>query len=99
MSELLSQEGRLICLEFPSYKPLYTPGPPWGVRPETYLALLSHPGEEISYDADGHVIYDDKENPGNGALKRLELVIPKRTHTVGIDEKGHVTDFISVWSH
>jgi methyl halide transferase len=99
IARLLSPEGRLICLEFPSYKPLSAPGPPWGVRPETYVALLSHPGKEVSYGDDSLPLPRKEPGVSDNGLKRLELIKPSRTHEAGYDEQGKVTDFISVWAH
>jgi len=42
MTNLLAKgTGLLICLEFPLYKSLEIPGPPWGLRSHTYDELLS----------------------------------------------------------
>lgn len=92
--------SRLICLEFPIGKPLSEQGPPWGLWPETYEALLSNPGEEIEYEEDRSGRPKDAAamRPKDGALHRLCLVKPKRTHQAGTSEDGSVRDFISVWS-
>ena len=99
MSQLLAPKGRLVCLEFPSGKALTDNGPPWGLNPEVYEALLAHPGEEISYNDDGTVVDPPSPKPQDGALHRLCLIKPTRTHPAGTREDGTVTDFISVWSH
>ncbi|TQS32819.1 hypothetical protein Golomagni_06855 [Golovinomyces magnicellulatus] len=99
MSELLSHKGRLICLEFPNGKPLIDKGPPWGLNPEVYEALLTHPGEELDYNDDGSVVDPPSPKPRDGALHRLCLIKPARTHPAGTREDGSVSDFISVWSH
>lgn len=98
MSELVAPDGRLICLEFPVGKPLSLAGPPWGLLPEVYEALLAAPGEEISYNSDGTVVGRASPRPVRGALHRLCLVKPLRTHDAGTGEDGTVKDFISVWS-
>lgn len=98
MSELVSHDGRLVCLEFPSGKPLSEQGPPWGLNPEVYEELLSHPGHEPSYNADGTVIETHDVKPTVGALHRISLIKPERTHKAGMNEDGSVRDFISVWS-
>ncbi|KAF4983310.1 hypothetical protein FZEAL_1248 [Fusarium zealandicum] len=98
MSELLVHDGRLICLEWPSTKPMSANGPPWGLSPELYEALLSAPGEEIAYNDDGTVHEDPSAKPWAHALNRLSLIKPKRTHKAGTAEDGAVLDFISVWS-
>ncbi|KAK2012581.1 thiopurine S-methyltransferase [Colletotrichum eremochloae] len=103
MATLLGPAGRLICLEFPSGKPLSLPGPPWGLTPEVYLALLSRPGEPLEFSSStqaGHetdvVIVPPFRQDG---LRRLELVKPARTHGAGMNEDGTVRDWIHVWSH
>ncbi|EHK25477.1 uncharacterized protein TRIVIDRAFT_85262 [Trichoderma virens Gv29-8] len=99
MAQLLAPGGQLICLEFPSGKPLSLQGPPWGVWPEVYEALLAHPGEPIEYTDDGNV--KPSAAPGQphpDALHRVCLVKPPRTHKAGTNEDGSVRDFISVWS-
>lgn len=100
MSELIHHKGRLVCLEFPSGKPLSEGGPPHGVHPELYEALLACPGESIEYDASGSGAVKDSPNPKprHNALHRLSLIKPARTHQAGTNEDGSVRDFISVWS-
>ncbi|TFB07298.1 putative thiol methyltransferase 2 [Trichoderma ghanense] len=99
MSQLLCPGGQLICLEFPSGKPLSLQGPPWGVWPEVYEALLEHPGEPIEYADDGNVKPDSVPRlPHPDGLHRVCLVKPRRTHKAGTNEDGSVRDFISVWS-
>ncbi|KAH8169171.1 thiopurine s-methyltransferase (TPMT) domain-containing protein [Sarocladium implicatum] len=101
-TELLSHDpkSRLICLEFPIGKPLSESGPPWGLWPETYEALLAAPGEDIKYEEDGSGIpcAAAATRPKDEALHRLCLVKPNRTHASGTAEDGSVKDFISVWS-
>ncbi|KAF5977792.1 thiol methyltransferase [Fusarium bulbicola] len=98
MTELLSHDGRLVCLEFPSTKPMSANGPPWGVSPELYEALLAAPGEEIAYNDDGTVHEDPCSKPWADALQRLSLLKPTRTHKAGTSPDGAVLDFLSVWS-
>ena len=85
MSQLLSNDGRLVCLEWPLGKPPSENGPPWGVTAEAYELHLSHPVGET-------------EAPGN-ALIRLNRIKPDRTHKAGINDEGQIFDFISVWAH
>ncbi|KAK6339217.1 hypothetical protein TWF718_008639 [Orbilia javanica] len=44
MAGLVKQGGVLICLEFPLYKDLELPGPPWPLREEIYKGLLEAVG-------------------------------------------------------
>ena len=96
MAQLLRPQGRLICLEFPAYKPPSAGGPPWAVRPWDYVAYLSKPGVPVQYDSEGLVTGVNEENPDRNAdgLVRMAHYQPVRTHEIG---KG--TDWISVWRH
>lgn len=98
MSRLVHPSGHLVCLEFPSGKPLSERGPPWGLTPEVYEALLSAPGDTIAYDSDGSVVETMPTKPDPNALHRLSIIKPARTHKAGTDEDGTVRDFISVWA-
>ena len=95
MSQLLSNDGRLVCLEFPTYKAPATGGPPWGVTPSTSICHLSRPGEKIKYNDEGYVDEHEEEFPETAqALVRVAHWQPKRTHEIG---KG--TDWVSIWRH
>lgn len=98
MTELLISDGRLVCLEFPTSKPMSEPGPAWGVSPELYEALLTAPGEDIAYHSDGTVDETPSPKPRTDALHRLSLIKPLRTHGDGTGNDGAILDFISVWS-
>lgn len=98
-ASLVSPTGRLVALQFPMNKPLSQPGPPWGVNSGMYLALLSRPGEEVQCDADGNVSGAEDIKRTEGGLRRLELLVPTKTHDIGIAEDGSVTDRVSVWAH
>lgn len=99
MSTLLSPAGRLVILQFPNGKSLSKPGPPWGVNSSMYMALLARPGEEIACDADGNVAGAEKIERSPAGLERLVLIVPERTHDIGVAEDGSVTDRLSVWAH
>lgn len=99
LSTLLSPTGRLIILQFPNGKSLSEPGPPWGVNSSMYLALLSRPGEEIACDADGNVAGAEAIERTPQGLRRLALIVPERTHDIGVAEDGSITDRVSVWGH
>ncbi|KAG8625305.1 hypothetical protein KVT40_007056 [Elsinoe batatas] len=96
MAELLAPHGRLVCLEFPTYKEPSTAGPPWAVRPVEYVGYLSKPGEKLEYDSDGFVKGIDEENPSRSekGLIRVAHYQPDRTHEIG---KG--TDWVAIWKH
>lgn len=95
-TELLAPKGRLICLEFPTYKDPKSEGPPWAVRPNEYVAYLSKPGQKVEYGEDGLVKGVDEEKPelAENGLVRVAHFQPERTHEIG---KG--TDWISIWKH
>lgn len=101
MSELLrdSPQSNLVCLEFPVTKPAKSGGPPFGVPPKTYVEHLSHPGENIPYDADGYVKSNPLEPIAPGGLEKVGHWHPADTHKVGKDKDGNVEDYISVWRH
>lgn len=92
MVELLSPTGRLVCLEFPTYKAPNTGGPPFGLQELVYLTHLGNPGSEVAYDDEGYVV-PGQPIVGDG-LVRLERFQPERTHPI-----GEGTDWISVWGH
>ena len=97
--ELLSPEGRLVCLEFPTYKPPSTGGPPWALPPKIYMAHLPRPGQELPYGEDGSLLEEKLGEPSKDGLQRIEHFQPKRTHEIGYNEQGEVTDWIGVWAH
>jgi hypothetical protein len=101
MSQLLgpAPHSNLICLEFPTYKPLSSGGPPYGSPPDVYVAHLSHPGEQIPYGEQGQVKTDGPGKAASGALVRIAHWQPKRTHAVGKDENGNIRDFVAIWRH
>lgn len=99
MSQLLRNDAnsRLVCLEFPLAKHPNSGGPPHGLRAETYLGHLRHPGEDIPYDkAQGipmRMSYEGEDTAAN-ALTRIAYWKPERTHAV-----GHDSDHMSIWTH
>lgn len=97
VASLLAPHGRLVCLEFPSGKALSEGGPPWGVSPELYEALLAAPGDEVAYGEGGQVVDVPSAKPRDAGLHRLSLLKPPRTHRAGTDDDGSVRDFVSVW--
>ena len=96
MAQLLAPNGRLVCLEYPTYKEPNTGGPPWATPPREYVAYLSRPGEEIKRGDDGHVLLDDEESPvrSEKGLVRVAHFQPERTH-----KAGEGTDWLSIWRH
>ena len=95
MSQLLAEDGRLICLEFPSAKDPKLNGPPWALPPAVYEQHLSKPGEKLPYDAEsGSIIEDSPRRRNDNGLTRVAHWQPIRTHDIGKD-----TDWISIWRH
>ncbi|KAH7055755.1 S-adenosyl-L-methionine-dependent methyltransferase [Macrophomina phaseolina] len=101
MSQLLSHDpnASLICIEFPTYKPPNTGGPPFGLPPKVYEQHLSRPGDDLKYSEDGHIVEERDEEtkavPRNKyGLVRIAHYQPEQTHEIG---KG--TDFVSIWRH
>lgn len=97
--ELLAVDGRVVCIEFPTYKPPSTGGPPWALPPKVYMGHLPRPGEELSYSEDGDLQEQKLREPSKDGLKRIEHFQPKRTHEIGYNAEGRVTDWVSVWVH
>lgn len=101
MSELLAQDGRLVCLEWP-HPSIRDPktGPPWVLTPELYLALLARPGEDVKYGENGPPELDSTETapPSETGLKRLAHLTPSETHKAGKTEEGKVLDRVGVWA-
>jgi hypothetical protein len=97
MAELLTPDGILICLEFPTHKPAKSQGPPWSLPPTVHHELLKRPGEDISYDDEGVVVASDRAE-NEKALVRVAHWTPKRTHNIAVIN-GVVRDCVSVWRH
>ncbi|KAF2029573.1 S-adenosyl-L-methionine-dependent methyltransferase [Setomelanomma holmii] len=96
-ASLLAPNGILICLEFPTHKPVASAGPPWSLPPTVHQELLKQPGKDISYDDKGAVVATDRPESAQ-ALVRVAHWVPKRTHPVGV-VNGIVRDCVSVWKH
>lgn len=100
MSDLLTEDGTLVCLEFPTNKPISTGGPPHAATSEFYLVHLIHPGKKVvDYDNDGRILFKEVGDLPEGSLKRLAYLTPARTHRSGKDEQGNIHDRVSVWGH
>ncbi|KAJ5823447.1 TPMT family [Penicillium robsamsonii] len=92
-----SPTGNLICLEFPRHKDPQATGPPFASPSEAYVAHLSHPGEEVPYDAKGVVKHEPLRAPSKAGLERVAYWTPERTHEVGQGENGVIHDRVSIW--
>lgn len=89
--------GVLICLEFPTHKPVSSGGPPWSLPPLVHAELLKRPGQDIQYNDQGVVKKTDAEETDH-ALVKIAHYTPRRTHDVGVI-KGLVRDCVSMWRH
>ncbi|KAJ5295922.1 hypothetical protein PENANT_c001G02296 [Penicillium antarcticum] len=89
--------GNLICLEFPRHKDTQAAGPPYASPSEAYMAHLSHPGEDVPYDAKGAVKYNPLQPSSAGGLERVAYWQPERTHEMGQGENGVIHDRVSIW--
>lgn len=87
MGELLAPTGMLVCLEFPLYKDLKLPGPPWGLK-GVYWDLLVEGGLGI-VSSEGEF---RSRGQGKGQFRRMLYVKPARSY-----ENGRGTDMISVY--
>lgn len=87
MSQLLSPTGKLICLEFPMWKPLTAPGPPWGLN-GVHWNILAEGGTGVVDDA-GSL---GKPNGEAGACERVVYWKPPMSF-----EQSRGEDMISVW--
>ncbi|KAI0835160.1 S-adenosyl-L-methionine-dependent methyltransferase [Hypoxylon sp. FL0890] len=86
MSELLSPNGVLACLEFPLYKELTAPGPPWGLKGVHWNLLAA--------GSDGIIDEESASETGQlqGRFERIAYFKPQRSY-----ESGKGTDMFSVW--
>ncbi|KFZ18339.1 hypothetical protein V502_04135 [Pseudogymnoascus sp. VKM F-4520 (FW-2644)] len=98
-SQLLAPTGRLICLEFPTYKPINSGGPPWALPPTVYMAHLPRPGKTLEYDDQGGIVEAKLGEPLSDGLVRIAHFQPQKTHADGYDADGNMTDWVGVWSH
>ncbi|KAK4109173.1 S-adenosyl-L-methionine-dependent methyltransferase [Canariomyces notabilis] len=88
MKELLRPSGLLVCLEFPLYKDLTAPGPPWGLQ-GVHWNLLAEGGDGIVDQQTSTLA----TTGGQGSFKRILYIKPERSYEVG---RG--TDMLSVWT-
>ncbi|KAJ3537533.1 hypothetical protein NM208_g6271 [Fusarium decemcellulare] len=85
MQDLLAPRALLVCLEFPMYKALDAPGPPWGLN-GVYWNLLSEGGNGIINEK------VEETGSGKGPFQRVAYFKPSRSY-----ENGKGTDMMSVW--
>ncbi|EHK20582.1 uncharacterized protein TRIVIDRAFT_69106 [Trichoderma virens Gv29-8] len=88
MRELLNPSGMLVCLEFPLYKALDAPGPPWGLQ-GVYWDILAENGSGIISGA----INATQKHENKGYFIRTAYIKPPRSY-----EQGRGTDMLSIWA-
>ncbi|KAL2128460.1 hypothetical protein VTI74DRAFT_9173 [Chaetomium olivicolor] len=91
MNELLAPSGVLVCLEFPLYKDLKLPGPPWGLREGIYCNLLAAGGNGM-IEEEEEAAKAAIEIRGDGPFERIAHFKPARTYEIGED-----TDMLGIW--
>lgn len=95
MSELLSPEGTLICMEYPLGRERKLGGPPHGLQKEVYEQVFARPGAVIGYDDDSDRVREELSDPqAENALVRVERWDPPETFE---DQKGSI--MVSAWRH
>src|SRR6266516_1941937 len=93
MADLLSPGGSLVCLEFPMYKDLKAPGPPWGLN-GVYWDLLARGGNGLLNNSEEGVEQEvDNTRLHQGQFERVLYIKPRRSY-----ENGKGTDMLSVWT-
>lgn len=86
MADLLLPGGLLVCLEFPLFKDLSLPGPPWPLK-GVYWNLLVEGGDGLI--SNGQVA----SNSEDGFFVREAYIKPERSY-----ENGKGTDMLSVYT-
>ncbi|KAI1925511.1 hypothetical protein LOZ65_002816 [Ophidiomyces ophidiicola] len=92
-----SPRGNLLCLEFPTNKEPSSSGPPFASTSAMYMEHLSHPGEEVPYNTDGHVKVDPAKQPSEKSFERVAHWHPEKTHKMLMGEDGKHYDWVSIW--
>ncbi|KAF2676856.1 S-adenosyl-L-methionine-dependent methyltransferase [Lentithecium fluviatile CBS 122367] len=88
MAELLKPGGLLICLEFPLWKDLKSPGPPWGLK-GIYWDLLARGGDGL--------IEDGQEERPLPAMEHVQFVCELNLKPARSFKQGRGEDMLSVW--
>ena len=85
MAELIKPGGLLICLEFPLWKDLNEPGPPWGLK-GVYWNLLAEGDDGMNLSS------EPSSTPLNGNFERIRYIHAQKSH-----KEGRGTDMLSIW--
>ncbi|KAJ5264624.1 hypothetical protein N7505_007417 [Penicillium chrysogenum] len=86
MADLLFSGGLLVCLEFPLFKELSRPGPPWPLQ-DIHWNLLAEGGDGILHPP------KPAQQVGTGSFERKWYIKPERSYASG---KG--TDMLSIYA-
>ncbi|KAJ5837416.1 uncharacterized protein N7525_002604 [Penicillium rubens] len=86
MADLVLSGGLLVCLEFPLFKEISYPGPPWPLQ-GVHWNLLAEGGDGILYPPK-----QDKQ-VGTGSFERKWYIKPERSY-----ESGQGTDMLSIYA-
>jgi hypothetical protein len=92
--QLLAPGGTLICLEFPTNKPMSTGGPPFGLPEKVYIGHFGRPGEDMPYDDIYELDESKLKGPSEKALVRVDRWLAEHTHPIGAGN-----DYVSLWKH
>ncbi|XP_014553018.1 hypothetical protein COCVIDRAFT_108822 [Bipolaris victoriae FI3] len=87
IKSLLAPTGVLVCLEFPMWKPLKAPGPPWGLN-GVHWNLLADGGDGTVGES-GKLVSGGKDQ---GSFERVVYWSPPESF-----EQSRGEDMISVW--
>ena len=63
------------------------------------MGHLPRPGQDLPYGEDGGLLDEKLGEPNKNGLQRIDHFQPKRTHEIGYNAEGKVTDWVSVWTH
>jgi methyl halide transferase len=88
MAELLKPGGLLICLEFPMWKDLKLPGPPWGLK-FVHSDLLARGGDGLIED-----VQEEKSYP---VVEHTQFVCELRLKPARSFKQGRGEDMLSLW--
>jgi hypothetical protein len=63
------------------------------------MGHLPRPGVELFYDEKGDLDETKLGEPTVDGLRRIAHFQPRKTHAIGYDADGNITDWVGVWAH
>jgi hypothetical protein len=63
------------------------------------MAHLPRPGKTLEYDDQGAIVEAKLGEPLSDGLVRIAHFQPQKTHEIGYDSEGNMTDWLGVWAH